>query len=134
VGNEENGYPFPDHNKTMINVIKELINVHKTTHKEEIWEEISEKFMEKILHMVNHNVQDALKKFHDTKYKKDEMTQKQVKELRENLNKQQSKTKDTIKREIHKKDNTNNKRRVEDRYGKPQKKDSNRNPGKKKSL
>jgi hypothetical protein len=29
VGNEENGYPVPDPNKTMINVTKELSNTHK---------------------------------------------------------------------------------------------------------
>jgi ABC-type transporter lipoprotein component MlaA len=59
-GNEENGYPVPDFNKTMINVTKELRDIHKKTLKEEIWEEISEKFMEKTLDNVNHNVQEAL--------------------------------------------------------------------------
>jgi hypothetical protein len=29
VGNEENGYPVPDLNKTMINVTKETSNTHK---------------------------------------------------------------------------------------------------------
>jgi hypothetical protein len=29
VGNEENGYPVPDLNKTMINITKELSNAHK---------------------------------------------------------------------------------------------------------
>jgi hypothetical protein len=29
VGNEENGYPAPDLNKTMVNVTKELSNAHK---------------------------------------------------------------------------------------------------------
>jgi 5'-deoxynucleotidase YfbR-like HD superfamily hydrolase len=71
VGNEKNGYPVPDLNKTMINVTKELMDAHKKTLKEEI----SEKFMEKILDMVNKNVQDALKKFQDTKNKEHEMTQ-----------------------------------------------------------
>jgi uncharacterized phage infection (PIP) family protein YhgE len=66
--------------------------------KENIWEEISEKFMKKILDMVNQNVQDTLKKFQVTKNKENEMTQKQTKEIREDLNKQQSETKDTIKR------------------------------------
>jgi beta-phosphoglucomutase-like phosphatase (HAD superfamily) len=64
-------------------------------------EEISEKFIEKILDMVNQNVQDTLKKFQKTKNKEHEMTQKQIKELREDLNKHQSETKNTIKREIH---------------------------------
>jgi hypothetical protein len=57
--------------------------------------------MEKILDMVNQNVQDTLKKFHDTKNKEHEKTQKQIKELREDINKHQSETKDTIKQEIH---------------------------------
>jgi hypothetical protein len=81
----------------MIHVIKE----HSGTHKKTCKEEVSEKFMEKILDIVNQNVQDALKKFQDTKNKEHEMTQKQIKELKENFNKHQSETKDTIKREIH---------------------------------
>jgi uncharacterized protein involved in exopolysaccharide biosynthesis len=55
--------------------------------------------MEKILNMVKQNVQDALKKFQDTKNKKHGMTEKQIKALRENINKYQSETKDTIKRD-----------------------------------
>jgi hypothetical protein len=53
VGNEENGYPVPDPNKTMINVTKKPSNAHKNTLKEEILQEITEKFMEKILDMIN---------------------------------------------------------------------------------
>jgi hypothetical protein len=60
-GNEENGYPVPDFNKTMISVIKEPSNTPQKTLKE-ILDDISEKFMEKILDMVNQNVQDTLKK------------------------------------------------------------------------
>jgi hypothetical protein len=52
MGNEENGYPVPDPNKTIINVTKEPSNAHKNTLKEEI----TEKFLEKILHMVNQNL------------------------------------------------------------------------------
>jgi hypothetical protein len=92
--------------------------------------------MEKILDMVNQNVQDALKKFQDTKNKEHEKTQKHINELREDFNKQ-SETKDTIKkkREIRiKDDNTKYKRGIEQRYGKPQKKESNRNPRKKKPF
>jgi hypothetical protein len=51
--------------------------------------------------MVNQNVQDALKKFQDTKNKEHVMTKKQIKELREDFNEHQSETKDTIKRKIH---------------------------------
>jgi phage-related protein len=64
-------------------------------------EDITEKFMEKILDLVDKNVKDALKKFQDTKNKEHEMTQKQIKEFRRDFNEQQSKTKDTIKREIY---------------------------------
>jgi hypothetical protein len=71
----------------------------KKTLKEEIWEENFEKFMGKILDMINQKV--TLKKFQDTKNKEHEMTQKQIKVLREDLNKHQSKIKNTIKREIH---------------------------------
>jgi hypothetical protein len=62
-GNEENGYPVPDPNKTMINDTKEPSIAHKNTLKEDILQEITENFMKKILDMVNQNVQDALKKF-----------------------------------------------------------------------
>jgi ClpP class serine protease len=51
--------------------------------------------------MINLNVQDALTKFQDTKNKEQEMSQKQIKEIREDFNKHQSETKDTTKREIH---------------------------------
>jgi hypothetical protein len=67
VGNEENGYPVPNPNKTMINVTKEPRDIHKK--KKSLKEEITEKFMEKIPNMVNQNVQDALKKFQDSKNK-----------------------------------------------------------------
>jgi hypothetical protein len=98
VGNEENGYPVPDPNKTMINVTKELSDAHKNSLKEEILEEISEKFMEKILNMANQNVQDALKKCQDTKNKGHEKTQKQINKLRGALNKHQSETEDIIEK------------------------------------
>jgi phage-related protein len=57
--------------------------------------------MKDILDMANQNVQDALRKLQDTKNKEHEMTQKQIKEHREDLNKLQNKTKDTINRETH---------------------------------
>jgi hypothetical protein len=85
MGNEENGYPVPDLNKTIINVTKEPSDSHIKTLKEEILEDIHEKFMEKILDIVNQNVQYALKKFQDTK-KEHEKTQKQIKELKEDFN------------------------------------------------
>jgi chromosome segregation ATPase len=51
--------------------------------------------------MVNENVQDALKKFQDTKNTESEKTQKQINELRGALNKHQSETENTINREIN---------------------------------
>jgi ferritin-like metal-binding protein YciE len=54
--------------------------------------------MEKILDMVNQNVQDAFKKCQDIKNKEPKKTQKQINELREDFNKHQSETKDTIKK------------------------------------
>jgi hypothetical protein len=53
VENEENRYPVPDLNKTMINVTKEPSDTHINILKEEILEDSSDKFMEKILDMVN---------------------------------------------------------------------------------
>jgi hypothetical protein len=44
--------------------------------KEEILQVITENFMEMLLDMVNQNVQEALKKFQDTKNKEYEKTQK----------------------------------------------------------
>jgi hypothetical protein len=88
VGNEENGVPVPDSNKAMINVTKE----NSDTHKKNLKEEIYEKFMAKILDMVNQNVQDALKKFQDTKNEEHEKAEKQINELREDFNKHQGVT------------------------------------------
>jgi molecular chaperone DnaK (HSP70) len=100
-GNEENEYPFPDPNKTMINNTKKPSIAHINTLKEEILQEITENFMEKILDKVNQNVQDALKKFQDTKNKEHEKTQKQINELRGILNKHQIETENAINREIN---------------------------------
>jgi phenylpyruvate tautomerase PptA (4-oxalocrotonate tautomerase family) len=72
---KKNGYMVPVLNKTMINVTKEPSDTHKKTLKEEILDNITE-FMVKTLDMVNQNVQDALKKFQDTKNKEHEKTQK----------------------------------------------------------
>jgi hypothetical protein len=77
-GNEENGYPVPDSNKTKIDYPKEPNEAHKNTLKEEILQEITENFMEMLLDKVNQNVQEALKKFEDNKNKEYEKTQKQI--------------------------------------------------------
>jgi hypothetical protein len=62
-------------------------------------EEITEKFMEKLQDMVNQKY-----KIHSRNIKtpqiKNEKTQKQLNELREDFNKHQSETKETIKKEI----------------------------------
>jgi hypothetical protein len=71
------------------------------TLKEEILQEITENFIEKTLDMANQNVQDALKKFQDTKNKEHEKTQKQISEHSGNLKKCQSETEDTLEREIN---------------------------------
>jgi hypothetical protein len=75
-GNEENRYPVPDSNKTKINDAKEPNKAHKNTLKEEILQIITENFMELLLDMVKQNVEEALKKFQDTKNKEYEKTQK----------------------------------------------------------
>jgi hypothetical protein len=67
--NEENGYPVPDSNKTKINDTKEPSDSHKNNLKEEILQVITEDFMEMIVDAVNQIVQDALKKFQETKNK-----------------------------------------------------------------
>jgi hypothetical protein len=92
--------------------------------------------MEKILNMVNQNVQDSLKKFQDTKNKEPEKTHKQIKELREDFNKHQTETKETIKREIYelKRTTQNVKEELNKHMENFRKKESNRNPGNKKSL
>jgi hypothetical protein len=48
-GNEENGYPVPDSNKTKINDTEETSDVHKNILKEEILKVITENFMEMTL-------------------------------------------------------------------------------------
>jgi hypothetical protein len=55
--------------------------------------------MEKLLDMGNENVHDVPKKFEDTEYKEHEKTKKEINELRQDFNKHQSGTKDTIQRE-----------------------------------
>jgi uncharacterized protein involved in exopolysaccharide biosynthesis len=49
-----------------------------------------------LLDMVNQNVQEAFKKFQDTKNKEYEKTQKQINEFMGSLNKVQSETENTI--------------------------------------
>jgi hypothetical protein len=55
-GNEENGHPVPDSNKTNINDTKGPNDLHNIL-KEEILQVIPENFMEMILDMVNQNVE-----------------------------------------------------------------------------
>jgi hypothetical protein len=97
-GNEENRYPVPDSNKTKINDAKESNNAHKIILKEEILQVITENFLEMLLDMVKQNVQEALKKFQDTKNKEYEKTQKQINELIGAQNKHQSETESTTEK------------------------------------
>jgi hypothetical protein len=97
-GNEENGYPDPDSNKTKINYAKEPNKAHKNKLKEEILQVITENFVEMLLDMVNQNIQEALKKFQDNKNKEYEKTQKQINELIGAINKHQSETENTMNR------------------------------------
>jgi hypothetical protein len=74
-GNEENGYPDPDSNKTKINYTKEPNEAHKNTVKKEILQVMNENFIKKLLDMVNQNIQEVLKKFQDNKNKEYEKSQ-----------------------------------------------------------
>jgi hypothetical protein len=100
-GNEENGYPDPDSNKTKTNYTKEPKEAYKNTLKEETLQVINENFMEMLLDMVNQNVHEALKKFQDNKTKEYDKTQKQTNELMGALNKHQSAIENTINKEIN---------------------------------
>jgi hypothetical protein len=62
--------------KKKINNTKEPSDAHENIFKEEILKEITENFTEKILDTVSQNVEDALKKFQDTKNKEYKKTQK----------------------------------------------------------
>jgi hypothetical protein len=55
-GNEENGHPVLNSNKTKINDAKEPNDAHKNILKEEILQVITENFMEMLLDMVNQNI------------------------------------------------------------------------------
>jgi hypothetical protein len=57
VGNEENGYPVPDPNKTMINVTNKPSETHKKSLVEEIMEEVTERLIKKMLDMANQKVE-----------------------------------------------------------------------------
>jgi hypothetical protein len=70
------------------------------------------------------------------KNKEHEKTEKQINELREDFNKHQSEAKDNVEREIYelKMTTQNMKEELTKGMEKSQKKESNRNPGNKKSL
>jgi hypothetical protein len=57
-----------------------------------------EEIIEKIIYIANQNVQDTLRKFQDIKNKEYKNIQKQINEVKEDSNKHQSETKDTIKK------------------------------------
>jgi hypothetical protein len=100
-GNEENGYPDLNSNKTKINYTKEPKEAHKNTLKEKILKVINENFTEILLDMIDKNVQETLKKFQDNKNKEYEKTQKQINEIIRALNKHQTATDITTNRQIN---------------------------------
>jgi hypothetical protein len=57
--------------------------------------------MEMLLDMVDQNIQEALRKFQDTKNKEYKKTQKQINKFIGALNKDQSETGNTLNREIN---------------------------------
>jgi hypothetical protein len=81
VGNEQNGYPVPDSNKTIINITNEPFNIHRKIPKREIMGEVTEKILEKMIDIVNQKIQEALKNFQDTTSKETEKAQKQLNKL-----------------------------------------------------
>jgi hypothetical protein len=83
------------------NYAKEPNEAHRHFLKEEILQVITENFMEMLLDMVTQIIQEALKKFQDTKNKEYKKTQKQINELIGALNKHQTETENTINREIN---------------------------------
>jgi exonuclease VII large subunit len=101
-GNEENGNPVPDLNKTKIHYPKEPNKAQKNTQKEQMLQEITENFMEKLLDKVNQNVQETQRKFKENKNKEYKKTQKQIHEVIGALKKYQSERLNTINREINK--------------------------------
>jgi hypothetical protein len=78
VGNEENEYPVPDPNRTMINMTNEFNVVHKECLKEEIMNKLIEILMEKLQDTVKQNKQNKLKEYQHIRNKKLEKTQKQL--------------------------------------------------------
>jgi predicted nuclease with TOPRIM domain len=134
VGNEENEYPVLDPNRIRINITNELNNVHKKKSlKEEIMDELIEIRMEKLQEIVKQNIQNDLKQYQDTTNKKLKNTQKQLSELREDFNKHQSETKETIKNKKEiceiKKTTQNMKEELNKDLENLRKKEPNRNPG-----
>jgi hypothetical protein len=97
--NGEKGHPHPDSNKKEINDTKEHNEAHNNNQDEEILQEINKNFIEMLLDMVNQSVQEALKKFQDNKNEEYEKTQKQINEIIAALNKHQTETEITIKRQ-----------------------------------
>jgi hypothetical protein len=79
VQNEENEYPVPDPNRTMINIPMSSVTPTKKSLTEETVDKINEKLREKLQNTINQKVQGALKKYQDPTDKKLENTKKQLK-------------------------------------------------------
>jgi hypothetical protein len=75
VENEENEYPVPDSNRTMINITNELNDIHKKSVKEETMDELVEILMERLQETIKQNVQNEIKQYQDSTNKKLEVTE-----------------------------------------------------------
>jgi hypothetical protein len=101
LGNEEYEYSVLDPNRTMINMTKDINDVHKKFLKEEIMNDLIDILTQKPQKTVKQNAQNELKEYQDTTIKTLERTKKQPNELSEDFNKHQSETKETFKKEIY---------------------------------
>jgi hypothetical protein len=70
VGNEENEYPVPYHNRMMISMYNELSDDYKDLHKKELKNELIETLMEKLQDKIKQNIQNQFKEYQDTTNRK----------------------------------------------------------------
>jgi predicted nuclease with TOPRIM domain len=93
-------YIVPDPKRMLINISNELNDICKELLKEELKNELIVILMEKLQEKFKQNIQNQLKKYLDDTKEKTLRRQKKLHELREDFNKLQSETKETIKKEI----------------------------------
>jgi coenzyme F420-reducing hydrogenase alpha subunit len=96
VGNEENEYPVPDLNRTLVTITNELSDTTKKNSQRRNFGQDIETIVGKLQDMVNQKIQDALEKYQDTTNKKLEKTEKHLNELREDFSKLQNSSKEEI--------------------------------------